>query len=301
MALGYQNPFYLKQAQQNQQSLYNGKILLEKHDPPAVYDSVETLQLAQKSRLKMKQLNKEIKPVNYAKINQLSEVFVSQKAKSREELYFLNASKTASVSHSVSKSISIHNEEFLDDTSLSVARKCLNEIKCTIVTLQRVVKQKVTLDIHNWSSTAHQEKLEDENVELEFQVLNYAKENSHLKTTYKNLFDSINNGVMKRRNITLVVTAITMLIFSYAPLFLWAEVIATATKKIMETMNIKFDELSAIAFEKCSSKPGLQSMTSRQISLGLDVTYASSIIPPQKPTESELDLLFEAMYDDYVG
>ncbi|GJW05877.1 hypothetical protein Tco_1568300, partial [Tanacetum coccineum] len=32
---------------------------------------------------------------------------------------------------------------------------------------------------------------ENENVELEFQVLNYAKENAHLKTTYKNLFDSI--------------------------------------------------------------------------------------------------------------
>ncbi|GJY63036.1 hypothetical protein Tco_0464496 [Tanacetum coccineum] len=36
------------------------------------------------------------------------------------------------------------------------------------------------------------QKLENENVELEFQVLNYATENAHLKTTYKNLFDSIN-------------------------------------------------------------------------------------------------------------
>ncbi|GJV12628.1 hypothetical protein Tco_1354169 [Tanacetum coccineum] len=35
------------------------------------------------------------------------------------------------------------------------------------------------------------QKLENESVELEFQVLNYAKENEHLKTTYKNLFDSI--------------------------------------------------------------------------------------------------------------
>ncbi|GJV83506.1 retrovirus-related pol polyprotein from transposon TNT 1-94 [Tanacetum coccineum] len=35
------------------------------------------------------------------------------------------------------------------------------------------------------------QKLENENVELKFQVLNYAKENAHLKTTYKNLFDSI--------------------------------------------------------------------------------------------------------------
>ncbi|GJS53813.1 hypothetical protein Tco_0627175, partial [Tanacetum coccineum] len=36
------------------------------------------------------------------------------------------------------------------------------------------------------------QKLENKSVELEFQVLNYAKENAHLKTTYKNMFDSIN-------------------------------------------------------------------------------------------------------------
>ncbi|GJR76997.1 hypothetical protein Tco_0089362 [Tanacetum coccineum] len=52
MALGYQNPFYLKQAQQKQQSLYNGKVLLEKHDPPAMYDSEETLELAQEKAAK---------------------------------------------------------------------------------------------------------------------------------------------------------------------------------------------------------------------------------------------------------
>ncbi|GKC65034.1 hypothetical protein Tco_1097632 [Tanacetum coccineum] len=122
MTLGYQNPFYLKQAQQKQQSLYNGKVLLDKHDPPVVYDSEETLQLAQET-------------------------------KSHEELYFSNTSKMTNIS----KSISIPNEEFSDDTTLSVARKFLNEVKSTIVTLQRVVKQKMTLDIHNWSSSAHQE------------------------------------------------------------------------------------------------------------------------------------------------
>nr|GEX50669.1 hypothetical protein [Tanacetum cinerariifolium] len=46
------------------------------------------------------------------------------------------------------------------------------------------------------------------------------------------------------------------------------------TKKIMETMNVSFDELSAMAFEQRSLKPRLN---------------------------SELDLLFEAMYDDYIG
>nr|GFC37168.1 hypothetical protein [Tanacetum cinerariifolium] len=73
------------------------------------------------------------------------------------------------------------------------------------------------------------------------------------------------------------------------------------TKKIMETMNVKFDELSAMDFEQRSSKPGLQSMISGQISSGLNLTYAPSTITTQQPTESELDLLFEAMYDDYIG
>ncbi|GKB70796.1 hypothetical protein Tco_0932208 [Tanacetum coccineum] len=34
---------------------------------------------------------------------------------------------------------------------------------------------------------------------------------------------------------------------------------------------------------------------------GLDLTYAPSTITSQKPTKHDLDLLFEAMYDDYIG
>nr|GFA86294.1 putative ribonuclease H-like domain-containing protein [Tanacetum cinerariifolium] len=73
------------------------------------------------------------------------------------------------------------------------------------------------------------------------------------------------------------------------------------TKKIIETMNVSFDELSAMAFEQSSSKPELNSMTSGQISSGLDLTYAPSTITTQQPSEGELDLLFETMYDDYIG
>nr|GEW52258.1 retrovirus-related Pol polyprotein from transposon TNT 1-94 [Tanacetum cinerariifolium] len=72
-------------------------------------------------------------------------------------------------------------------------------------------------------------------------------------------------------------------------------------EKIMETMNVSFDELSAMTFEQRSSKPRLQSMTSRHISSGFDLTYAPSTIITQQPSEGELDLLFEAMYDDYLG
>nr|GFA02822.1 hypothetical protein [Tanacetum cinerariifolium] len=47
--------------------------------------------------------------------------------------------------------------QFSDDTTPSVAQKFINEVKSTIVTLQRVVKQRMTLETHNWSSSAHQE------------------------------------------------------------------------------------------------------------------------------------------------
>nr|GEX00269.1 hypothetical protein [Tanacetum cinerariifolium] len=202
-------------------------------------------------------------------------------------------------------------------------------------------------------------------------VLHVSKEKAKEHLIHQNQFQ-----IQERRNQTLVEAARTMLIFSRAPLFLWAKAIATAcftqnrsiihchfnktpyelinsrkldisflhvfedlcypknnrkdigklgakgdigffigystdscaykvfnrrTKKIMETMNVSFDELPAMAFEQRSSKLGLQSMTSGQISLGLDLTYAPSTITNQQPTEGELDLLFKAMYDDYIG
>nr|GFB46102.1 Gag-Pol polyprotein [Tanacetum cinerariifolium] len=66
-------------------------------------------------------------------------------------------------------------------------------------------------------------------------------------------------------------------------------------------MNDSFDELSAMSFEQRSSKLGLNSMTSGQITSGLDLTHAPSTITTQQPSEGELDLLFEAMYADYIG
>nr|GEU78205.1 hypothetical protein [Tanacetum cinerariifolium] len=113
----------------------------------------ETLELAQENGEKMRFLKKEIKPANYAKINHLSGVFVPQTTKSKEELFLLNVSNMVIVS----KMISIPNEDLSDDTTPSVARKFLNEVKNSLVTLQRVVKQKITLKVHNWSSSAHKE------------------------------------------------------------------------------------------------------------------------------------------------
>jgi predicted RNase H-like nuclease (RuvC/YqgF family) len=56
MALG-NTPCNLKKAQAEQNSLYNGNVIYEKHDPPYVRDYDETLQLAEESQHKMTQKN----------------------------------------------------------------------------------------------------------------------------------------------------------------------------------------------------------------------------------------------------
>nr|GEV10222.1 hypothetical protein [Tanacetum cinerariifolium] len=189
MALGYPNPSYLKKAQLKQQSLYNGNLLLEGHDPSAVYDLEETLELAQESREKMRFLKKKIKPANYSKINHLSGVFVPQTTKSKEELFLSNVSNMVTVS----KMISIPNEDLLDDTTPSVAQKFLNEVKSSLVTLQHVDKQKMTLEVHNWSSSAHKEEADEsldkqKSLELEIERLLKASVSHDIMSIVQNGF-----------------------------------------------------------------------------------------------------------------
>ncbi|GKA82250.1 hypothetical protein Tco_0788998 [Tanacetum coccineum] len=207
MTFGYQNTFYLKQAQKKQQSLYNGKVLLDNHEPLAVYDSEKTLQLTHESNLKMKQQDKEIKQANYAKINKLSEVFVSQMAKSQEEVYFSNTSKKTYIS----KPILIHDDEFLDDTSKKcVARKFLNEVKETIVTLQHVVKSKMSLNTSTWSSHIHQEiqKVFNDEIasimnQIDVRVIHFEKEflkeATNFVRDYKSLAKEVDESLEKIR------------------------------------------------------------------------------------------------------
>nr|GEW11688.1 hypothetical protein [Tanacetum cinerariifolium] len=82
-ALGFQNPFYLKKAQQLEPKLYDGNII-EKTNAIVIHDSEETLMLAEESRSKMLLKQKDPKmsekkvnttPIDYAVLNQLSQDF----------------------------------------------------------------------------------------------------------------------------------------------------------------------------------------------------------------------------------
>ncbi|GKC08779.1 hypothetical protein Tco_1000389 [Tanacetum coccineum] len=92
-ALGFQNPFYLKKAQQIRPMLYDGSVIAKETNVISIADSEETLMLEEESRSKMllkqsdpmvleKKVN--IKPINYAELNRLSEDFGKRFVPQRE-------------------------------------------------------------------------------------------------------------------------------------------------------------------------------------------------------------------------
>ncbi|GJX95023.1 hypothetical protein Tco_0349609 [Tanacetum coccineum] len=204
MALGYQNPFNLKQAQQKQQSLYNGKVLLEKHDPPVVHDSKETLQLAQEKAAKFVQDFKYL-------AKEADESLAKHKALELEIERLLRAAVSQDIMSIVQNPTVVETSDL--QTKLEQCKydkisydKAYNDMQQKIKRLQAQLgdlKGKST-DTPCVSDTLDPlfQKLENENMELEFQIKNYAKENAHLKSAYKNLFYSINVSRAQTKGIT---------------------------------------------------------------------------------------------------
>nr|GEV35486.1 hypothetical protein [Tanacetum cinerariifolium] len=183
------------------------------------------------------------------------------------------------------------------------------------------------------------------------------------------------NGVVKRRNHTLIEAACTMLIYAQSLLFLWAEAVATAcytqnrsiirlrhektpyellhnklpdlsfllvfgalcyptndsenlgklqpkanigifigyapikkafriynrrTRRIIETIHVDFDELTAMASEQSSLGLALNEMTPATIISGL-VQKSSSLTPYVLPSRNDWDLLFQSMFDELLN
>nr|GEZ38623.1 hypothetical protein [Tanacetum cinerariifolium] len=72
------------------------------------------------------------------------------------------------------------------------------------------------------------------------------------------------------------------------------------TRRIVETIHVDFDELTAMASEHCSSGPALNEMTPGTISLGLVPTTSpsTSYVPPSR---NDWDLLFQPMFDELLN
>ncbi|GJU44702.1 putative ribonuclease H-like domain-containing protein [Tanacetum coccineum] len=148
------------------------------------------------------------------------------------------------------------------------------------------------------------------------------------------------NGVVERRNDTLIEAARTMLIYEKSLLFLWAEAVATACytqncsivrlrhgKTPYELLHDKLPNLSffhvfsalcypindnenlgklqpkvdiAMAFDHSSLEPALHDMTPATISSGLVSNY-HPLTPFVTPSRTDWDILFQPIFDELLN
>nr|GEU74640.1 hypothetical protein [Tanacetum cinerariifolium] len=121
------------------------------------------------------------------------------------------------------------------------------------------------------------------------------------------------NGVVERRNHTLIDAARTIenlgklqsnddirIFIGYAPTKKAFRIYNRRTRRIVETIHVKFDELTAMASEQSSLGPALNEMTPATISSGL-VQKPSSSTPYVPPSRNDWDLLFQSMFDELLN
>ncbi|GJT32705.1 retrovirus-related pol polyprotein from transposon TNT 1-94 [Tanacetum coccineum] len=110
------------------------------------------------------------------------------------------------------------------------------------------------------------------------------------------------NGVVERRNRTLIKAARTMLINAKAPLFLWVEAVAIACYTQNRSMiRLRYEKTP---YKLLHNKPpdlstALHEMTPATISSGL-VPNPPSSTPLVPPTRDDWDLLFQPMFDELL-
>ncbi|GJV26768.1 retrovirus-related pol polyprotein from transposon TNT 1-94 [Tanacetum coccineum] len=225
--LGYPNPYTLKQAISKCPKLYVASSLGNLEIPLNVRDSEDILEDAFKSQQKMtEKMNDPIAvankqscwTINYKKLNALYENFVPQKELSVEQKYF-SSSSIPSVKIPVSKNMpnkilnaeleKVKNKYFEIQEDLQARIKILEkdvqlcEKQCVDFQLKlqhekekqkwdSISKNKITIPL-DYSWISKMEKLEDENVSLDFTVQSLIKE----RETKKEMDELIVHGSEK--------------------------------------------------------------------------------------------------------
>nr|GFC16060.1 hypothetical protein [Tanacetum cinerariifolium] len=86
----------------------------------------------------------------------------------------------------------------------------------------------------------------------------------------------------------------------YAPIKKAFRIYNRCTRRIVETIHVDFDELTAMASDQGSSGPALHDMTPGTISSGLvhPTSPLTSYVPPSR---TDWDLLFQSMFDELLN
>ncbi|GJS06659.1 hypothetical protein Tco_0363455 [Tanacetum coccineum] len=210
-ALGFQNPFYLKKAQQLEPKLYDGNVI-KNTSAIVIPDSEETLMLVEESRSKMllKQkdpmmLEKKVNttPVDYANSMNSSYPILSSRPtkvevpKELPKVIMVNTSLKKLKHHLAGFDVVI--KERTTATAITEGSpKCLSSNGTAQSQEKDTVIKKLKERIKSLSENMNEDKVKKDieeietiNIELDHRVSKLIAENEHLKQTYKQLYDSI--------------------------------------------------------------------------------------------------------------
>nr|GEU77719.1 retrovirus-related Pol polyprotein from transposon TNT 1-94 [Tanacetum cinerariifolium] len=315
MDLGYQNPFYLKQAQQKQQSLYNGKVPLEKHDPPDLYDSEETLQLAQervdnttktrRPQPRSNTKNDRVPSVSKSSCSNNKEIEVEEHP--RNLLLSKNKKHMSSEYNNIKLAIRKKQKVHVSNTKNQKKQKPKVMKPKKVGSNEKLASPKPSKprSFLRWSPTG---RLFDLNGKI------IASNESESQSDCSNGDNACTSNPLEP----------TIKQFSNSTSFLGrskdeapeAEAIDTAcytqnssiihrrfNKTPYELINDRKPDIlflhvfGALCYPK-NNREDIRKLGAKD---QFDLTYALSTITTQKPTKRELNLLFKAMYDDYIG
>ncbi|GJW83857.1 hypothetical protein Tco_0157002 [Tanacetum coccineum] len=155
-ALGYQNLFHLKNAQRIKPTLYDGIVKSAKHVAMHVVDEEETLIWEEESRSKMFEkakdpdiINKNIshKPIDYEKLNRLSEDFLKrftpqQEMDDEQAFWFPISNPIIESSNPPPIKVEVHSELH----KVSLVNASLKRLKFHLAQFNSVVKKRTTSD-----------------------------------------------------------------------------------------------------------------------------------------------------------
>nr|GFA88588.1 hypothetical protein [Tanacetum cinerariifolium] len=168
-ALGFQNPFYLKKAQQLEPMLYDGSVI-QKTNAIVICDSEETLMHVKESRSKVLLKQKDL---------MMSEKKVNTK------LNYVN-SKEPNLSTRPTQ-VEVPKEPPKSQEKDIIIKKLKERIKSLSGNLK---EEKIKQEL---------EEIETINIELDHRVTKLIAENEHLKQTYKQLYDSIKSSRIRSK------------------------------------------------------------------------------------------------------
>ncbi|GJU53541.1 hypothetical protein Tco_1227255 [Tanacetum coccineum] len=215
LGLGYKGPYVLSQDNAKNPKLYDAYELHDENVQLHVFDSEETLEDAEKSRLKMKDdFDKTLKQNELLK-DRLLEVTLAEDVKNlviTSCVEIGNKNLQDEIERFSKESKDVSNESKTTDTFCNDAFDVTEEKSKRIVDLEKDLS-KLEAKIQRSRVETNQcdkvkvkfdfAEIETKNIELEHQVASLLKENKHLEFVYKNLFDSIKKSRPSTQNLNI--------------------------------------------------------------------------------------------------